>query len=593
MNVPFARLFALWLGLVALTAVLFAKTHTNDVASYKPLIDTLSELRAVDATLNQDVTRARYRLLANDDPLVEDVGKLNQLLQQFQQEQRYDHRYTEIETKLQRLAEILAQKTALVDYFKSDNAVLKNSLSHYHFAPRHIPTTETAVGADKIRLPADLRQLWSESLNSVLEYSQSGEPERRKAAETYLNTIRQYAAVPTLHPTLEHLARYTKVILEYTDRVDTLLAQILALPSTQQAEELYRIYATEYEKSVREINRYRTLLYLFCAFLLGYTVYIFYRLRDNIRALFQEKERAQVTLHSIGDGVITTDAGGHIEYMNPAAEYLSGYRTEEVFGRSLEIALGLTRLKSASEDATRTDATPVGDIPTRKKQQALLMRRDGIQITIDESVSSIHGQGGVVMGEIRVFHDVTEARQLASKLEWQATHDLLTGLANRPKFERHLERAREGAREYGHVHAILFLDLDQFKIVNDSCGHHAGDELLRQLGRLMASNVHGRDTVARLGGDEFGILLENCPIDQARCIADNLLDAVKHFRFMWHGQLFDVSMSIGLVAVNQINAVTDVLITADMACYAAKKLGRNRVHVHQDIDVSPARNNEP
>ncbi len=574
----------MWLGLVALSALLFAKTQIHDTETHNRLVNMLGELQALDAQLNQDVIRARYRLLVNYDPLVEAIGKSDRLLQQLRQAQRRDHangpRSAEIETKLERLAETLKQKAVLVDYFKSDNAVLKNSLGYYPLALQQISATETAAGAAKARLPAGLRQLGPDLLGGVLQYIQSGDPEQRQAAVARVNAVRSYASAPALRPRVEHAVRHTEVILEYADRVEALLAQILALPSAPQADELYRAYATEHEQSMHETNNYRVLLYLFSVLLLLYTAYVFYRLRASARALFQEKERAQVTLHSIGDGVIIADTQGRIEYMNPAAERLSGWRSEEVHGKTPESALGLKR-EQTPEQAGET----AGDGPLENKQQALLTRRDGEQIAIDESVSAIRDQGGATVGEIRVFHDVTEARRRASKLSWQATHDPLTGLVNRREFERRMERALEGAREREQTHAVLFLDLDQFKTVNDTCGHAVGDELLRQLAQLLVSKVRDRDAVARLGGDEFGMLLESCPPDQARRIADNLLAAVKDFRFAWGGQAFEVGISIGLVAVNRANAATDALGAADMACYAAKQRGRNRVHVHEEHDA--------
>ena len=594
MNPSLIRQIIVWLCLVVLSAVLFAKTQVRDMEIHNQLVNTLGELQAVDATLNQDVIRARYRLLVNYDPLVEAVGKSERLLQQLQQAQHHNHgngpRSPEIETKLERLAETLKQKTALVEYFKSDNAVLKNSLSYYPLALQQISAVETGLGTTKVRLPVGLRQLGPNLLGSILQYIQSGDLQQREAAELCLNAVRGYTGTPALRPSVEHAVRHTEVILEYADRVEALLAQILALPSTQQADDLYRAYTAKHEQALREADLYRILLYLFSVLLLLYTAYVFYRLRESARALFQEKRRAQVTLHSIADGVITTDIQGRIEYMNPVAERLTGWRTEEVRGRPIDSTLRLTRDTSSHTAENRaTTRNTTDETVTEKKQQALLTRRSGTQIAIDKSVSSIRDQGGVVVGKIHVFHDVTEERRLASQLSWQATHDPLTGLINRHEFEHRVERALADARERGLAHAVLYIDLDQFKIVNDSCGHAAGDELLRQLGGLLASKVRDNDTVARLGGDEFGVLLESCPLEQARHIADNLLHAVKGFCFAWRGRPFDIGASIGLVAVNRANAdLAAVLSAADMACYAAKEHGRGRVHVHEENDALPA-----
>lgn len=588
MNLSLIRQIIVWLCLVVLSAVLFTKTQVHDMETHNRLINTLGELQAVDATLNQGVIRARYRLLVNYDPLVEAVGKSERLLQQLRQAQHHNHgdgsRPTEIDEKLQRLADTLKQKSTVVEYFKSDNAVLKNSLSYYPLAQQHISIVGT--GLAKTRLPGEVRQLAPGLLTDVLQYIQSGDREWRAAAETRLNAMRAYTGTLASPPAVEHAVRHTEVILEYADRVEALMAQILAFPSASHLEDLYHAYTAEHGQATREVNLYRVLLYLFSVLLLIYTAYVFYRLRGSAQALFREKIRAQVTLHSIADGVITTDVQGRIEYMNPVAERLTGWRTMEMRGQPVDSALHLTRDTSSPCAGESGKKISTDEIATEKKQQALLTRRDGTQIAIDKSVSPIRDEDGAVMGQIHVFHDVTEERRLAFQLSWQATHDLLTGLVNRHEFEHRVERALADTREHRLAQAVLYIDFDRFKIINDTCGHAAGDELLRQLSRLLGSKVRDNDTVARLGGDEFGVLLESCPLDQARHIADNLLHSIKEFRFAWRGRTFEISASIGLVAVTQTNSdLEEVLSAADMACYAAKERGRNRVHVHEENDT--------
>jgi diguanylate cyclase (GGDEF)-like protein len=186
------------------------------------------------------------------------------------------------------------------------------------------------------------------------------------------------------------------------------------------------------------------------------------------------------------------------------------------------------------------------------------------------------------MSQERMQERIDEATE---RLSYQASHDALTGLVNRREFERRLERALLSAREEGRVHALCYLDLDQFKIVNDTCGHVAGDELLRQLTVLLQSKVRDADTLARLGGDEFGVLLDNCPLEQAEIVADLLRQTVRDFHFAWQEKPFVIGVSIGLVPINQDAGSLDaVLSCADAACYAAKDLGRNRVHLYRAED---------
>lgn len=296
-------------------------------------------------------------------------------------------------------------------------------------------------------------------------------------------------------------------------------------------------------------------------------------------ALFREKELAEITLHSIVDGVITTDAGGDVEYLNPAAEYLTGWSLAEAKGKPLQAVFSIIN------EATREPILNPGMLGQLSGQAVtvdkhLLVSRDGLELAVENSVSPISDRSGETVGTVVVFNDVTKARELAQQLSWQASHDALTGLANRREFERRLARLLESAKFQGMHHVMLYLDLDRFKIVNDTCGHGAGDELLRQLAMLLNEQTRESDTVARLGGDEFGVLLEGCPVSQGERIAESLRKAIADFRFAWEDRLFQVGASIGGVAVTaDSESLGMVLGAADTACYLAKEEGRNRVRI--------------
>ena len=185
---------------------------------------------------------------------------------------------------------------------------------------------------------------------------------------------------------------------------------------------------------------------------------------------------------------------------------------------------------------------------------------------------------------------VSEERELKNQLGWQAAHDALTGLFNRREFERRLGQALANAREENTLHALLYLDLDQFKIVNDTCGHVAGDVLLKQLATILEDKLRQADIVARLGGDEFGVLLNHCPIEQAKQIADTLRQAIKRCQFLWEGKTFEVGVSVGVAPITADSGTqSDVMSAVDMACYAAKDLGRNRIYVYREEDSDLAR----
>ena len=214
------------------------------------------------------------------------------------------------------------------------------------------------------------------------------------------------------------------------------------------------------------------------------------------------------------------------------------------------------------------------------------MNKNGDEFAVENSSSPIRSHDGELIGAVLVFRNITHIRNLSKKMEFQATHDALTGLINRHEFEHQLQIAVKSARESDRNHAICYLDLDQFKIVNDTCGHIAGDQLLKELASLMPHNIRSSDCLARLGGDEFGVLMFDCPIKQAEKVADGLRAAIRDFTFSWDRKTFDVGVSIGLVPIRKDSgSVQDVLRRSDSACYIAKDLGRNRVHLYTPDDI--------
>lgn len=306
-------------------------------------------------------------------------------------------------------------------------------------------------------------------------------------------------------------------------------------------------------------------------------------------ALFEEKELAQATLRSIGDGVIVVDEAGRITFMNPMAEDLTGWPLANAMGRHHGEVL---RFATAEDDPTAIE----GPVPASTEAPVLLVdksmvleRRDGETLSIEGTVAQLRDREGRRAGSVVAFRDVSKWRQLTALLSHQATHDALTGLVNRSEFERRLQSAID-SQEREYTHSLLYLDLDQFKVVNDTSGHIAGDQLLKQLAHVLRGHLRGSDTLARLGGDEFGVLLEKCPSGQALQIADKLRHAVAEFAFTWSEHTFSVGVSIGQVAFRAGEmTLGEVLSKADQACYLAKDLGRNRVHSYQPGDEELAR----
>lgn len=308
-------------------------------------------------------------------------------------------------------------------------------------------------------------------------------------------------------------------------------------------------------------------------------------------SLSRSKRQAQYTLESISEGVITTDNQGRIDYMNRAAEAMTGADRDEASGHKLGEIFSLV---------DEADRRPLGDpversLAMRQRvnmgRRALLVSRDGeLEHSVEITASPIRGPGNNISGTVVVFHDVSEIRGLTKQMSYQATHDPLTGLINRREFERRLSEAMDSARAEEGVHILCYMDLDRFKAVNDSCGHLAGDNMLREVATLIKDQVRDSDYVGRLGGDEFGTLLIGCPIDKARQIAADICNAVADYRFVWKDKIFNIGISIGIVQISHMSgSLQDILSAADSACYVAKQRGRGQIHIYSARDEAIAR----
>jgi diguanylate cyclase (GGDEF)-like protein/PAS domain S-box-containing protein len=308
-------------------------------------------------------------------------------------------------------------------------------------------------------------------------------------------------------------------------------------------------------------------------------------LRATQALAYNEQERADVTLRSIADAVISADRRGCIDYMNVAAERLTGWRFAEARGRSIhEVCL----LDSIDADTSASGVVAKLDADAAATEQGsktgTLRRRDGTSVTIHEHAAPIKDREGRMVGMVLVLRDVTQQHAFTEQLEHQASHDGLTGLVNRAEFERRLRAAVDSPRGE-REHAVLYFDLDQFKVVNDTCGHSAGDELIRRIGTIVHEQLRGSDTLARLGGDEFGALLLNCGRDAALRVAEGVRHAISESRFPWQGKTFAVTASIGVLVVDgHLRSVSDIMSAADRACFAAKDGGRNRVQMYRADD---------
>lgn len=301
----------------------------------------------------------------------------------------------------------------------------------------------------------------------------------------------------------------------------------------------------------------------------------------------EQHELLSVTLQSIADAVLTTDAEGRVTWLNPVAQRLTGWSAAEACGE-----LAGSVFKTQREDSQEPLPDPVQRClrtgrPTRLPGGAVLLGRDGELRAVDDSVAPIRDASGRVLGAVLVFRDVTQQRRQWDEIRWRASHDSLTGLVNRNEFEQRLSRSFERARRDSCHHALLAIDLDRFKLVNDHCGHAAGDEVLREVAQRLEAGVRGRDTVARLGGDEFAAILENCSLEEAVRVAQKLCDSLDQYRYVHGEQRFRIGASIGVAPLDtRWPDAEAALREADACSMIAKELGRNRVQVWADDDAT-------
>jgi diguanylate cyclase (GGDEF)-like protein/PAS domain S-box-containing protein len=302
------------------------------------------------------------------------------------------------------------------------------------------------------------------------------------------------------------------------------------------------------------------------------------------------RSTAWETLDSLGEGIITTDVSGRIDYVNQAAEQLIGVSAADALGQTITDIISLV-----DESDRRSLGDPVKHcLATQSRvtvgRRGLMISRSGAhERSVELTVTPLKTQKGELIGTVIVVRDVSELRGLTRQMSYQASHDALTGLVNRREFERRLEESLEIAHANTARHVLCYLDLDRFKAVNDSCGHMAGDNMLREVAALIKETVRDSDTVGRLGGDEFGLLLVGCPLEKARQIADDVVHKVNDYRFVWKDKIFSIGVSVGLVEISRESGAPEELMSAaDSACYVAKKRG-NHVHVYSARDEAVAR----
>ncbi len=483
---------------------------------------------------------------------------------------------------VQRIAVTLLNQPAEVEWLTLDLGVSAASAAEYLGRER---TVMAYYIARKVVVPEAMRaQLASyrgvvqnhlETIFNAVDHTQLSTQlservaEMKRTLEEDYDPLRRQVLLADRHG--DYPVSVTRWLLSATRAIDSLSA-------------IGHAVAGETRARIEDIAKKNQRRLLFMVLLLAVSVLIavfgLAKLRVAARLLARQEQLANATLGMVGDAVITTDTARIVRYLNPVAETLTGWKASQAVGRPLT---EIYRSRDTFAGGERLD--PIArclaeDRPVTLGRDVLLTRGDGEEIAVQDSATPIRDPDGRIRGAVLVFYDASSLRHAPHLLSYHARHDPLTGLLNRREFERRLDELVASARELGNHHVLCFVDLDNFKPINDSCGHDAGDKLLQQIAYLLSQRVRGNDTLARIGGDEFAVLLEGCDVAKGMQVAQALCDLIRDYRFVWQEQPFEIGASIGLAPITQdvVNAA-QIMNAADAACYAAKEQGRNCVHL--------------
>ena len=572
------NIFIIGCLLVLLLSTLFVNSRFQDWNKYDRDLQLLRDIKLLNALVNQNLLSIRYQLFTSFDELSTNLTKLKQKTTELEQKIELAAENTSHRQKLDTLKQQLQRKLLLAEDFKSQNAILKNSLV---VLPRLVQQLQS-----KLKQFKNTEAISAQGDNLIKEiylYSHVNDNNLDQKMMQRVDNIKtwQIQEISDLFSSIQIIYKHASTVVDFRRDVNTITTNLLQIPIDAFASNVQDSYSQKHQSLIDRSNVYRTLLYLLSIVLLAYTAYVLVRLKQNTVELTHEKNRALVTLHSIGDGIITTNALGLIQYINPVAEQITGWNTQAAHNKPLEKIFRVFDERTSIAVKGQVERCIRENKKLRSANQSILINNRGESTAIEDTVAPIRDNNGNTIGAIIVFRDVSRTRELSRKLSYQASHDSLTDVINRRTFELKLAEAINHSKQNRQTHALLYLDLDQFKIVNDTCGHDAGDQLLIQVTSLLQDMLSKQDILARLGGDEFGILLHNQNLERAREYADDILCAIKQFRFEWQSIHFQLGVSIGVTAIDHnSSSFVSALSAADMACYVAKDTGRNRVHIY-------------
>jgi diguanylate cyclase (GGDEF)-like protein/PAS domain S-box-containing protein len=572
---------AVGLGVVGLLAFVVLKTQSLDFQEHSRYQAGLVHLKELDARLNADVLQSRFELTSSYDTLVATLAELESTQAELGTPPGFVSAKSRMELGMLLASHAVAvsDEAALVERFKSENAILRNTLHYLPIIYAGLASGDVARRGE--RAPEGVNDI----VRDVLLYNLTGDAETARSVSAQLAGLASSNlgdGTPAAYQ-LRMLAGHIGIVLHSKAALDGLLTQMVAVPTLAGAEALEAAYSLEYDQALESATLYRSILVGLVAILFSCTVLILTRLgRANNERSRSEARRAAI-LASALDAIVLVDASGAVTEFNPAAERTFGYTRDEAIGRPLAEMVSSVGPAHSVAEILATGSDRLG--------QHLLgagRRADGTEMPLELAVVQIDFDGPPLF--TAYLRDISDRRQAEQALQHQAHHDGLTSLPNRTLLHERLRDAARIAEEVGQPMAVLVMDLDRFKEVNDTLGHHAGDELLRQVARRMQSTLRAGDTVARMGGDEFAILLPGSDVNAAQTVAAKLLHGLAA-PFHIEERTLEIGASVGIALFPEHGTDAEALLRrADIALYAAKREDSGLIVYtsEQDADRAPA-----
>ncbi len=581
------RLFTIISGILLLfSGLLLFLVESDDFSQVRHRhITGLSQMVIIHESLAESVLQVNNRAYTHYDKVSETSRQLREKHAQLLADMK-SNATSNTEPFYQRLSSLtslLEKELELIEDFKTHNAIAHNAII---YLPRITEISLASIPASMGYERQVLNKLNAQTIHAHLLKANDQYAHVNILLTDFENSLESINDEAAKEQIIKFCA-HNRVVLESSrlalsaltsyERIEDEIDDIL--------EEILSDYSNYNQGTHETLESYKNVLAWFTILAMVIIILVLYRNTKAHETLEKEKERAQVTLQSIGDGVITTDNNGDITYLNPVAERLTGWTIADAINRPLSEIFRIVHEVSRKTIANPVERCLENDTVIHLSSHSILISRDEKEVAIEDSAAPIRDNEGKIIGVVLVFHDISEQNILKQELSWQATHDALTGLINRFEFERRVEHAMTTSRTDGRNHGLLYIDLDQFKVVNDTAGHIAGDKVLRQVAGIFNNIVRDTDTLARMGGDEFGLLLQDCPADKALEIANQIISALSDYRFWWEDREYTVGASIGLATIDHSSeSLQQVFSAADLACYAAKDAGRNRAHQYHDRD---------